>query len=189
MTDPQPGGPPNWVPVQNQLRVTEEFLRLYSVHQKQIYAFIGTFFRDAADVDEVVQETSIVLWSKFDEFRSDGDFLRWAFGIARLEVLRHFRTQNKRGTPFDEYLIDLLAEERHRQIEYLDRRREALKLCLDKLNHRDRSLVEDCYRSGALIKHVAERLSRPANAVYQSLSRIRRTLYECINRTLSVGES
>jgi RNA polymerase sigma-70 factor (ECF subfamily) len=169
--------------------VAEDFLRLYSVSQKKIYAFIGTFFRDAADIDEVLQETSIVLWTKFAEFRSDGDFLRWAFGIARLEVLRHLRTQNKRGAPFDEQLIDLLAEERYRQIDYLDSRREALKSCLQKLNHRDRSLVEECYRSGAPIKQVAERLSRPANAVYQSLGRIRRALLECIDRTLSVNQS
>jgi RNA polymerase sigma-70 factor (ECF subfamily) len=169
--------------------VAEDFLRLYSVSQRQIYSFIGTYFRDPADIDEVLQETSIVLWTKFAEFRVDGDFLRWAFGIARLEVLRHFRTQNKRGAPFDEQLIDLLAEERYRQIDYLDSRREALKSCLDKLNERDRTLIEECYRSGAPIKKVAERLSRPTNAVYQSLGRIRRALYECIDRTLSVNQS
>lgn len=162
-------------------------MRLYSVAQKQIYAFIGTFFRDAADIDEVLQETSIVLWTKFAEFRSDGDFLRWAIGIARLEVLRHFRIRNKRGAPFDEQLVDLLAEDRYRQMDYLDSRREALKSCLDKLNERDRLLVETCYRSGAPIKQVAVQINRPANAVYQSLSRIRRTLYECIDRTLSVN--
>lgn len=187
MTLPQSGDLPG--PVPSQVEVTEAFLRFYSIHQKQIYAFVGTFFRDVADVEEVVQETSIVLWSKFSEFRPTGDFLRWAFGIARLEVLRQLRTRNKHATPFDEHLIELLAEDRYRQIDYYDSRSEALKLCLDKLSQRDRALIEDCYRPGVMIKHVAQRLRRPTNAVYQSVSRIRRALHECINRTVSVRES
>lgn len=167
---------------------TEGFLRLYSIYQKQIYAFIGTFLRDAADIDEVLQETSIVLWSKFGDFRPDGDFLRWAFGIARLEVLRYVRKQKKGGCPFDEQLIELLAEERRQQVDYLDRRRDALRLCLEKLSGRDRALIDECYGPDTLIKQVAERLRRPVNAVYQSLSRIRRTLHECVSRTISIQE-
>jgi RNA polymerase sigma-70 factor (ECF subfamily) len=187
MTQLEPSQSPDQLQGQCGPHATEEFLRLYSVNQRQIYSFIGTFFRDAADIDEVLQETSIVLWSKFTEFHADGDFLRWAFGIARLEVLRQLRIRNKRGTPFDARLVDLLAEERYRQLDHLDHRRDALKHCLEKLSHRDRMLVDDCYRPGALIKDVAARLQRPANAVYQSLARIRRTLYECIDRTLSVN--
>jgi RNA polymerase sigma-70 factor (ECF subfamily) len=175
-------------PQVNSPGATEGFLRLYSVYQKQIYAFIGTFFRDAADIDEVLQETSIVLWSKFNEFRPDGDFLRWAFGIARLEVLRYVRKQKKAGCPFDEQLIELLAVDREQQVDHLDRRREALRICLEKLSGRDRALIDECYRPETLIKQVAERLCRPVNAVYQSLSRIRRTLHECICRSISVQE-
>jgi RNA polymerase sigma-70 factor, ECF subfamily len=169
-------------------RATEDFLRLYSTHQKHVYAFIGTFFRDAADIDDVLQETSVVLWSKFGEFRPDGNFLQWAFGIARLEVLRHVRKRKGSGFQFDEQLIEMLADERCEQHHDLDRRREALTVCLDKLSRQDRALIEDCYRPGMMIKDVAERLCRPVNAVYQSLSRIRRRLHECASRAIAIRE-
>lgn len=174
--------------VERETRSTEDFLRLYATHQKHVYAFIGTFFRDAADIDDVLQETSVVLWGKFSEFRPEGNFLQWAFGIARLEVLRHMRRRKGGGFPFDEQLVELLADERGRQHQDLDRRREALALCLEKLSRHDRSLIEDCYRPGMLIKDVAERLSRPVNAVYQSLSRIRRRLHECASRAIAIQE-
>lgn len=160
------------------------FVRLYSIHQKRIYGYVGTFFRDGADIDEVVQETSVVLWSKFSEFRPEGDFLRWALGVARLEVFRHIRTRVKAAVPFDDDLIELLSAEWYRRCDHWDRRHEALRVCLETLRSPDRSLIEDCYQPGGSIKEVAQRLSRPANAVYQSLSRIRRTLHECITRRL-----
>lgn len=177
--------------IDSQLDATQgaqDFLRLYSVHQKQLYAFIGTFLRDAADIDEVLQETTIILWKKFGEFRANGNFLSWSFGVARLEVLRYVRSAKKGKFPFTNDLIELLADDRHRQLDHLDRRREALTHCLDKLNLRDRSLVESCYRPGVQVKQVAEKLKRPVNAVYQSLSRIRRWLHECITRSVSLQE-
>jgi RNA polymerase sigma-70 factor (ECF subfamily) len=164
---------------------TEDFLRMYSLYQKQIYAFIGTYCRNPADIDEVLQETSIVLWNKFREFRSDGEFLPWAFGIARLEVLRHFRTR-KDAFPFDERIFDALVEQRGQEQDAFERRCEALQQCLSKLSERDRVLVEECYRSGVQIKDVADRMRRPVNAVYQSLSRIRRSLFDCISRAIRV---
>jgi RNA polymerase sigma-70 factor, ECF subfamily len=167
---------------------TESFLRLYSLHQKHIYAFVGTFFRDAADIDDVLQETSIVLWSKYAELRPGADFLPWAFGVARLEVFRHLRGKRGSGLPFDDSLMELLADERSRQQPYLERRRQALDSCLNKLGRRDHALIDECYQRGVLIKDVAERLCRPVNAVYQSLSRIRRQLHECVSRTMAIGE-
>jgi RNA polymerase sigma-70 factor (ECF subfamily) len=57
--------------------------------------------------------------------------------------------------------------------------------CLKKLKAPDRELVRRRYAPGSSGKSVAEVLDRPANSVYQSLGRIRRTLLECVNRQLS----
>lgn len=166
----------------------DAFLRQYSVHQKQIYSFIGAFLRNAADIDEVLQETSVILWSKYHEFRPEGDFLRWACGIARLEVFRFCRSRKGVSMPWDEQLFATIAEERQSLNEHFDRRRGALKTCLNKLKPRDRELIEACYQAGATAKGVAERLCRPVNAVYQSLSRIRRVLHDCITRAIGAQE-
>ena len=61
----------------------------------------------------------------------------------------------------------------------------ALGECLAKLRAKDRKLIEQRYAPGEKGKHVAERMGRPANSVYQSLGRIRKILMECIQRRLA----
>jgi RNA polymerase sigma-70 factor (ECF subfamily) len=68
-----------------------------------------------------------------------------------------------------------------------------LRRCLEKLSEKDRQLVRKCYGDGyrpqgarVTFKAVALELGRPVNTVYKALNRIRRALYECIERTLAV---
>ena len=47
--------------------------------------------------------------------------------------------------------------------------------------------MRHCYGdSRVTFKSVAQTLGRPVNTVYKALNRIRKALYECIERTLSV---
>ena len=57
--------------------------------------------------------------------------------------------------------------------------------CLARLAPSDRELIRRRYSPGETGKSLAEALGRPANSVYQSLGRIRRTLLECIKRRLA----
>jgi RNA polymerase sigma-70 factor (ECF subfamily) len=69
----------------------------------------------------------------------------------------------------------------------LESRRDALRTCLEKLPHTDRQLVRHCYGdSRVTFKRAAHILGRPVNTVYKALNRIRKVLYECIERTLAV---
>ncbi|MHC4875766.1 MAG: sigma factor-like helix-turn-helix DNA-binding protein, partial [Planctomycetota bacterium] len=67
----------------------------------------------------------------------------------------------------------------------LDLRRSALSECLKKLRPGDRELIQQRYAPGSSGRDVAESLGRPMNSVYQSIGRIRKSLFECINRRLS----
>ena len=168
--------------------MSEDFLRLYTLHQAKLYLFIGTFFRSSADIDEVMQETAIVLWNRFQDLRSHEDFLRWGYGIARLKSYQHLRLKKNELLPFDDQFFDLLADEQQKYADHLERRRDALQACLGKLRASDRKLIEECYQRENKVTTVAEKLARPVNAVYQSLTRIRRTLHDCITRALSLQD-
>jgi RNA polymerase sigma-70 factor (ECF subfamily) len=159
-----------------------EFVRLFSRHQRQIHAYIGSILANGADVEEVLQETSVILWTKFDTFDRERSFVKWACGIAHLQVLRFFRTHRRRMLPLDDTTIELLLAERAGLDEHLATRRGALAECLQRLRLKDRQIVEACYGPGAKIKDVAEQFGRPVGAMYHALARIRRTLLECIDR-------
>ena len=61
----------------------------------------------------------------------------------------------------------------------------ALLVCLARLAPADRELIRLRYAPSETGKSLARKLGRPANSVYQSLSRIRRALLECVKRRLA----
>jgi RNA polymerase sigma-70 factor (ECF subfamily) len=166
----------------------DRFLRLYSHSQRRVHNYIATFVYDPTAVDEVLQETSIVLWRKFSEFRDEGDFYHWACGVARLEILKYLRIHQRTALPLDEHVVELISAERQAMDQGLDDRREALEHCLGTLREVDRALVQRCYAGIGSFKAVAVELGRPVNAVYKSLGRIRAVLFECIERRLITEE-
>ena len=68
-------------------------------------------YSSAADCDDVLQNVGAVLWEKFDSYRPEESFARWAFGIARLEVLKYRQQQCRRVTGFRAELVDVVAKE------------------------------------------------------------------------------
>ena len=68
---------------------TAEFLSHYTKCQRQIYVYVRSHIQSTADCDDVVQNVGAVLWEKYGAYRPEESFTRWAFGIARLEVLKY----------------------------------------------------------------------------------------------------
>ena len=165
----------------------DEFLRLYTTYQRNVYAYVSTLLPNAADIDDVLQETSIVLWKKFSNYRPDSDFGRWACGVAHYEVLR-FRRQKPQLLPLDDQVLELIASQQLTMRDELGASREALAHCVEALPADDQRLLDLCYAQDTKSKDIAEQLNRPVNSVYQSLSRIRRVLHDCVLRRLAAED-
>ena len=162
---------------------TAEFLRHLLAAQPQIYAYVRAQFVDRADAEDVYQETVATLWTKFDEFTPGGNFVAWAYAIARFKVLQHRRKAGEK-TGFSEQFMELIATESENSTEQVDALQEALAGCLKKLPDADRHVVQHCYSSGTTLAQVAETLGRPLNTIKSVLRRSRLALYECIQRTM-----
>jgi len=163
----------------------EDFIRLFSVHQRALFLYILPLVGNTVDADEVLQETNVIMWAKREQFQPGTNFLAWGRAIARLEVFRFRRTRGSKLQFLEEDILEAVAERSEAVSDQLEARREALRLCLDRLRPKDRELIRMRYAAGTSGDDVARQLGRPANSVYQSLSRIRRTLAECIERRLA----
>ena len=160
-------------------------MQLFAQHQRSIHAYIYSLVPSRVDADDVMQETSLVLWRKWGEFDPSRDFIRWACGIAFHEVLKLRRKAATNRCFFDEELLEQLAVEVMRQSDELERRQVALLSCLNKLGTRDRELIERRYLEKTTARKVADELDRPASTVYKALARIRNSLFECVERTVA----
>jgi RNA polymerase sigma-70 factor, ECF subfamily len=168
------------------LQREERFLQLFLTHERRIHGFILALVPNWSDADDLLQETSAVLWRRLDEFEPGTDFAAWALSVARYQVLNYRRRERARAARFSdrtfEALADLAAE-----AATSDARRDALEGCLTKLGERERELIRLRYQSGATTQAVADQLGRPLKAVYKALNRIHDALLRCVRRSLAAG--
>lgn len=166
----------------------EEFIHLLMASYRSMYAYARTMVPSSQDAEECVQEASLRLWQKFDEFNQEESFSRWARGFIRRVIKNFHRKKRPRYLAFDEDLIEKLAAMQGGAQELLDLRRERLVGCLEQLPLKDRMLIRAYYEHGESIAVLSKTSGRSAAATYQALHRIRLALFQCIDRHLRRGE-
>ena len=167
------------------LRKTD-FTGYLAANQARLYGYIHSLVPDIHDADDLYQQTALVLWNKFGEFDRTRDFFAWACGVARGEVANFVRRRIRQRL----YLcadVNLLLVEAHAEMTDQDQddRRAALSRCVQKLPPADRELLAECYRDGEGVHAAADRRSRSPHSVYNSLRRIRKALFDCVNQVLA----
>lgn len=166
----------------------EQFVRLLSAHDRELRRYILTLLPDRSAADDVMQETSIALWRKLDEYQDDLPFLNWACRFAYYEVLKHRKRQQVRNRRFCEATFEAIAKERVDEQEHLEARRGALEECLSEISESDRELVGLRYATGATVAELAQEIEQSAKRLYRELERIRRYLLHCVRQRLSTTE-
>jgi len=165
----------------------EDFLRLYRRHELALRAFVRACLPRAADVEEVLQEVSLVAWKKFATLEDSTRFARWACLIARYEMLKFRRAKARDRLVLDEDIVDRLAEEGMEEAPLRRQQLEALEHCLEKLPRDRRDLAIAAYAPETSIRGLAARLGRSEGSLYQLLARIRQDLLRCVQRALARG--
>lgn len=163
----------------------ELFLALFTRCQGRIQAFIRTLVPDPGQADDVFQATSLVLWRSFATFRRDADFLPWAIGTARHQVLLHWRTRRRDRHVFGDALLADLADVAETAVDAAESRLAALESCLAGLSERQRDLVRMFYGDNQSAAAIAGRWGRSVHAVYKALKVLRRALFDCVTRKLA----
>ncbi|MCS7238957.1 MAG: sigma-70 family RNA polymerase sigma factor [Thermoguttaceae bacterium] len=162
----------------------ELFATLVGGSQRKLFLYILSLVANPADAEDILQETNLILWRKFEEFRPGSDFLSWACKIAYYEVLKHRARPGKLQTGLSESTLDLLAEEARQVVQEADLRREALAKCLGQLREPIRRMVQLRYQLQVDVRQVAEIVGKSVEAVRRALHRARVALLRCIEREL-----
>jgi RNA polymerase sigma-70 factor, ECF subfamily len=165
----------------------KQLVALMTQHQRRIFGYIYALVPNRHDAEDLLQETSLVVCEKFDQFKVGTDFVAWACQIAYWRI-RYSRQKFARSkVVFDQELLDAVAQTATRMTAELDERHEALASCLAKLHARDRELVLTRYEPGGGVKEAAQRSHRTLEAAYKALSRIRKLLLDCVTNQLAMG--
>jgi RNA polymerase sigma-70 factor (ECF subfamily) len=158
-------------------------VELYSGNYPRLQYYVMTLLPGANDAADVLQETSLVLWKKFDSFERGTNFFAWACKIARLQALKYRERQGKSAKLFELHVMELLADEASDDELGKTPPLPVLRTCLDKLSDKEKALILRRYLPGMSVKLLAVEIGRSANSLSHSLGRIRRSLLECIKRS------
>ena len=166
----------------------DNFFQLYLQSQKRLYAYILMLVPNSSDADDILQQTSTVMWEKFDTYNPDASFGAWSVAIARYVIFDHYKKKRRSQVIFKDEMLEIFAETAIESTKDTDTRVELLKDCVGKLGSNDRKLIKIRYEQGLKIKDIAEQVGRPVQGFYKTMNRIHNLLLNCVRHKMLAAE-
>ncbi|MBT5321636.1 MAG: sigma-70 family RNA polymerase sigma factor [Verrucomicrobiales bacterium] len=162
----------------------ELFADLVREHQVSLRVFVRSLGVESGWVDDLAQDAFVVAYREMDSYDPDRDFGKWLRGIARNLVRNELRKQGRHRRILHEslsqHLLDLAENEKDREVDVTQL--SALRDCVEQLPGKSRELVRSRYFEGWDATILADKFEMKAATVRQTLLRIRRQLYQCVNQ-------
>jgi RNA polymerase sigma-70 factor, ECF subfamily len=163
----------------------DRFLGLLLRHEGDVRAFIGSMVLDQHVRDDVFQEVAMTLWRKFDAYDPRYSFGAWARGIAAHKILQEREKNSRFPVRFSPAAIQAVLDAFDRTEAQASPRADALHECVKLLPPHGRSLLTLRYHDDLKPPEIACQTGQSTTAVYQSLSRLRAKLEDCIRQRIS----
>lgn len=154
----------------------------------QLAAYLRTLVRDPGLVDDLIQETFITAWQKFDEFDQTRPLAPWLRGIA-LNLARNAGRRRQRDCLIFTDSVGEIIESTIRAIESSggdnwEQKTAALAKCVDLLKPKSRELLQLRYENGLNASEIAAKTDSSAAGIRKQLQRIRSTLASCVKQRI-----
>lgn len=164
-----------------------QFFKLYIQSQKSIFNYILMMVPNLSDAEDLLQEVSAMLWSKFDEFEKGTNFTAWGIQIAYYKVLQFYRKHKRAALQFDEGLLAQLHAYTPALLGDEDDQLFALRKCVEKLDDRDQRLLRMRYEESKAPAEIAESIHRSVDSVYKAIARVHNYLLLCVRKRTAEG--
>src|SRR6188472_3256645 len=120
----------------------QQFLSLFLRSEREIFRYVAALVPNVADAEDIVQQTALVLWEKFDAYDPSLPFTPWACRFALNKTRQWIERRQRWQALLESGLAEELAQRREELRPELDSRLRDLEGCLGKLPAEQFSLVE-----------------------------------------------
>ena len=159
----------------------QRFLSLFLRSEREIFRYVAVLVPNVTDAEDIVQQTAMALWEKFDAYDPSQPFTPWACRFALNKARQWIERRQRWQALLDHGLAEELAQRRQELQPDFEQRLKHLEGCLGKLPEGQRSMVEGYYYERASIQTLAQRAGRSEAATYKMLQRIRHALLVCVD--------
>ena len=171
-------------PNDNNSSRTEHFLRLMMSSHGRIYSFILTMVPNWTDADDLMQETIMVMWRKYDNYKPGTSFVSWGLQIAKYEIINSYKKKDKRKALFREEVEKAIMEHAESINNEVDARLRALNFCFEKLDKFSQKLIKMHYEQDMSIKKLAVTYGKTVQSIYKNLNKVYDILLRCIRKAM-----
>src|SRR5829696_6264221 len=158
----------------------QRFLSLFLRSEREIFRYVAALVPNVADAEDIVQQTALALWEKFDSYDATQPFAPWACRFALNKTKPWIERRQRWQALLEGGLVEELAQRREELRPEIETRFKHLEACLGKLPAEQRLIVEGYYYRRDGVEKLAEQSDRTVAATYKTLQRIRQALQACV---------
>ena len=158
------------------------FERLYRLYQPRLTRFLSNVVQRPQVLEEVVDDTMMVVWETAGNFRGASKLSTWIFSIAYRKALK---ARVRWPDPVEEDPRDSRTSDEPGPDEHLqhDRLHDALVTAMDSLSADHRAVVDLTYFHSMGYREIAEIMDCPVDTVKTRMFHARRRLREALGGT------
>ena len=159
----------------------------------ELMAYARSLLGNYAAADDVLQETLLVVFKKFDQFQEGTSMLAWCRSIVRIEVLRA-KQRHQRERTLAERLLDDAIDAAFDEFQTARRHdnaaswRDALRGCLERVSQRGQSVLRARFADELSYQQIGERLGMTIEAVRKALFRHKKNVRTCVETSLRAAQ-
>lgn len=163
------------------MKLTEQdILRSLMQARTRLSAAAWLVLRDTHGAEDIFQNVTLKAMNGGQTFESEAALLSWAFIASRHQAIDWLRRRQRETVGLAPEILELLEQDWQAAIPPSDSRVDALRECVEALPDAARLLLQLRYHEGHSCEGVAERIHSGLDAVYQRLSRLHRSLRQCV---------
>ncbi len=158
-----------------------EFVTLISSHQRRILAYIITLVPNRSDAEDILQETTALMWEKRSDFIPGTDFVAWGASIAYYKILNYRKKAVKnRQLIFNHEQLKRIEKQAVEKSKHVEEMLYQLDECIEKISETDKQLLHMRYNREIDIKEISNHLNKSIRTVYLAIARIQGLLLRCL---------
>src|SRR5687767_1231758 len=154
----------------------QRFLSLFLRSEREVFRYVAALVPNVLDAEDIVQQTALALWEKFDSYDPSQPFTPWACRFALNKARQWMERRQRWQALLQGGLAEELLQRREELRPEIETRLKHLEGCIGKLPEGHRSIVEGYYYQRTGIEELAEDSGRTVAATYKTLQRVRQAL-------------
>ena len=169
----------------------EAFEAIYRRYRRRIARFAARQTRHPDMIEEVVNDTMVVVWQKAGRFRGRSRLSTWILGIAYRITLKRLRESSRRARAEAELPHEAQPSGVEGPEALLSRRQrqERIRQALLRLSPKHRAVIELTFFEGLSYREIAEIVGCPHNTVKTRMFHARRHLKQVLEARAAVPPS